>query len=177
MVEWDVIGLLTYMFLHGDPLHIIGNMVVLWAFACSLETGFGKWSLLGFYLCCGIAGGLLHAAADFSSELPLIGASGACAGLIGAYTVTYGLLSKIKTLIFFFFRFWVVEIPAGAFGVLWLLMQFWSAGMDSGEGGGVAWFAHIGGFFAGVALAYVCRNETEFDLRAGQVRQSHVSGA
>jgi membrane associated rhomboid family serine protease len=162
--QGQVIGLLTHMFLHGDFLHLLGNMVVLWAFACSLEAGFGRWTFLGFYILFGFAGGLAHFAANLGSDIPLIGASGAIAGLIGAYTVLYGPWSKIKTLFFFGYRVFTFQIPAAAFGFGWFLLQLLQADLDSDGASGVAWFAHIGGFVAGVVVAFVCRNDTACEL-------------
>jgi membrane associated rhomboid family serine protease len=166
LARGQVIGLLTHMFLHGDIFHLLGNMVTLWAFACALEAAFGRATFLGFYLLFGIAGGLAHFASSLSSEIPLVGASGAIAGLIGGYTVLYGPLSRIKLLFFFMYRAFTFEVPAAAFGFVWFMLQLFNAGVDSGTGGGVAWFCHIGGFLAGVAVAFVCRNDTERELTA-----------
>jgi membrane associated rhomboid family serine protease len=162
----QVIGLLSHMFMHGDIFHILGNMLCLWAFACSLEVGFGRWTFLGFYVLFGLAGGLAHYATNISSEIPLVGASGAIAGLIGAYTVLYGPFSKIKMLIFFAYRAFTVEVPAAVFGFAWFMLQLMQASFDADGAGGVAWFAHIGGFIAGVAITLVCRNDTAADLTA-----------
>lgn len=160
----QVIGLLSYMFVHGDIWHILGNMLVLWAFAGALEAGFGHWTFLGFYILFGMAGGLGHVAANPASDMPMVGASGAVAGLIGAYTVIYGPFAKLKMLLFFFYRVWVFQMPAAAFGFGWFLLQTLQASMDSQGLGGVAWFAHIGGFLAGVVVAFVCRNDTEQEI-------------
>jgi membrane associated rhomboid family serine protease len=166
LAEGQVVGLLSYMFLHGDFMHILGNMIVLWAFACSLEAGLGRWTFLGFYLLFGFVAGLAHAAMDLSSEAPLIGASGAVAGLIGAYTVLYGPASRIRTIIFFFYRPFQVHIPASAFGLGWFGLQLLNASFDTEGVGGVAWYCHIGGFLMGVVVAFLCRGETKCQLKA-----------
>jgi len=168
LMKGQVIGLLTHMFVHGDVFHILGNMIVLWAFACALEAGFGHCTFLGFYILFGLVGGLAHCAADMSSDIPMVGASGAVAGLIGAYTVLYGPFARLKILFFFFYRAFTFEMPAAAFGFGWFLLQTMQASIDSEGMGGVAWFAHIGGFLAGVVVAVVCRNDTAQEI-AGEV--------
>jgi membrane associated rhomboid family serine protease len=160
----QVVGLLTYMFLHGGPMHLLGNMLVLWAFAVSLEAGLGSLTLLGFYLLWGLMGGLAHAAMDWSSDLPLVGASGAIAGLIGAYTILYGYDAKIHCLLWIGWRPINVKIPAIAFGLGWIGMQLLDASSDPEGVSGVAWFAHIGGFAAGAVTAWLVRNDTDREL-------------
>jgi membrane associated rhomboid family serine protease len=164
--QGQVVGLLTHMFLHGDIFHLLGNMIVLWAFAATLEAGFGHCTFLGFYILFGLAGGVAQCATDFSSDIPLIGASGAVAGLIGAYTVLYGPFARLKMLFFFMYRAFTFEMPAAAFGFGWFLLQMLQASIDDAVGGGVAWFAHIGGFLAGVAVTYICRHDTEQEIAA-----------
>ncbi len=164
LVQGHVLGLVTHMFLHGDLLHIAGNLIVLWAFACSLEIGLGRWSLLGFYLFFGIVGGLAHSLTDLTSTIPLIGASGAIAGLIGAYTVIYGPLARIRTLVFLFIHTIECQIPASAFGIIWVGLQISSAADDVNGASGVAWYAHLGGFAAGVVVGFLCRRDTKCAL-------------
>lgn len=163
--DGQVVGLLTHMFMHGGLMHLIGNMLVLWAFGCSLEAGLGGLALLGFYLLWGLAGGLAHAGMDFSSDMPLIGASGAIAGMIGAYTVLYGYDAKIRCLMWLGFHPIKFSIPAIAFGLSWIGMQLWDASNDPAGISGIAWYAHIGGFFAGVVTAWLVRNDTDRQLR------------
>ena len=115
LAEGKVLGLITHMFMHGGLMHLIGNMIVLWAFAPAIEFGLGRWTMLGFYGLFGLVGGLAHAAASWGSDIPLVGASGAIAGLIGAYTVVYGPSSKIKMMILIFFRPFFFYIPALVF--------------------------------------------------------------
>ena len=159
--EGYIVGVFTHMFLHGDVMHILGNLVVLWAFAYSLEALLGWQTFLGLYVAWGLLAGLFHAAASWGSEVPLIGASGAIAGVIGAYAVVFGYNTNIRVLFFFFFRPWVVEVSAAVFGGLWFVMQLFQAGADAGGGGGVAWFAHLGGFAAGAATMLWMRHLTE----------------
>ncbi len=174
--QGQVMGLLTHMFLHGDIFHLLGNMIMLWAFAGALEAGFGHLTFLGFYILFGFAGGLAQCAVDMSSDIPLIGASGAIAGLIGSYTVLYGPLARLKMLFFFFYRAFLFEMPAAAFGFGWFLLQMFQASVDEQSGGGVAWFAHIGGFMAGVVVTFICRHDTEQEIAAdvdGRLQLQH----
>ena len=161
LASGQVMGLISHMFLHGDFMHILGNMVVLWAFACTLEAGLGSMTLLGLYMMWGLGAGAIHAGMDLQSEVPLVGASGAIAGLLGAYTVAYGPQSRIKALFFFFFRPFIIHIPAMFFGLGWIFMQMWHASNDPNGFGGVAWWAHIGGFGLGAVTMLVLRNDTE----------------
>ena len=151
--DGQVMGILSHMFVHGGWMHLIGNMLVLWTFACSLETGLGSLTLLACYVVWGIIAGLCHCGMEWGSDAPLVGASGAIAGLLGAYSVAYGPMAKIKGAIvvcfFVMVRFYKVTIPAAVFGVGWICLQLLNASMDPGGVGGVAWYAHIGGFVAG----------------------------
>jgi membrane associated rhomboid family serine protease len=162
--DGQVVGLLTHIFMHGGVFHLIGNMLVLWAFACSLEVGLGSLTLLGFYVLWGLIGGLAHACMDWSSEVPLIGASGAIAGLIGAYTVLYGYDAKIRCLMWIGWRPIKFNVPAIVFGMGWIGMQLWDASNDPSGISGIAWYAHIGGFFAGASTAWLFRNDTDREL-------------
>jgi membrane associated rhomboid family serine protease len=174
--QGQVMGLLTHMFLHGDIFHLLGNMLMLWAFAGALEAGFGHLTFLGFYILFGFAGGLAQCATNMSSDIPLIGASGAIAGLIGSYLVLYGPLARLKMLFFFFYRAWVFEMPAAAFCFGWFLLQMLQASVDEQTGGGIAWFAHIGGFMAGVVVTFICRHDTEQEVAAdvdGRLQLQH----
>ncbi len=153
------------MFLHGGWLHIIGNMWFLWVFGDNVEDALGHAGYLGFYLVCGAAAAVTQGIMAPTSTVPMVGASGAIAGVLGAYLLWYPW-SRVKTLVFlgFFITFW--EIPAPVFLVLWFAIQFFSGAVSLAEttsGGGVAFFAHVGGFLAGGAIAYVLR-------RSGRVR-------
>lgn len=161
LANGNAIGLVTHMFVHGGFMHIIGNMIVLWAFAGSLEIGLGKAYLALFYVLWGVAGGVLHAVMQWGSDVPLVGASGAIAGLIGAYTVAYGPMCKIKTLIFLGFHIVRVDIPATVYGMGWFAMQLLEASNDPHGISGVAWYCHIGGFAAGAVTMLCIRHNTK----------------
>jgi len=155
LARGEYLGLVTHMFLHGGFIHIIGNMVCLWAFVHTLESSLGTVTLLVLYLLWGVAGGLAHAAFDWGSQIPMVGASGAIAGMMGAYWVAFGPMTKIRTLIYILVSTIRVDIPAGVFTGVWILMQLCGAiGAEEGQGG-VAWFAHLGGFAAGAATMLV----------------------
>ncbi|MAT70591.1 MAG: hypothetical protein CMJ58_13820 [Planctomycetaceae bacterium] len=147
------VGLFTHMFLHGGISHILGNMLVLWAFAWTLEIGLGGATLLVFYLIWGVIAGGAHALTEWGGDMPLVGASGAIAGLMGAYFVLYGADAKIKTVFFLGFKAFVINIPAALYCIAWFWLQVWSASNDTAGTGGVAWYAHIGGFAAGALTA------------------------
>jgi membrane associated rhomboid family serine protease len=139
----------TSMFLHSGFLHIAGNMLFLWIFGDNVEDYFGHFPYLLFYLACGIGSGLAHIIFNFHSSLPALGASGAISGVMGAYIVLFPR-ARVLTLVFIFF------IPIPAFIILgyWFLLQF-VAGVSSvgaAATGGVAWWAHIGGFLMGMAI-------------------------
>jgi membrane associated rhomboid family serine protease len=140
---------LTSMFLHGGFLHIIMNMWFLYIFGDNIEDRLGHLRYLVFYLLCGVAAGLVHLLTNWSSDIPTIGASGAISGVMGAYLLLYPG-SKILTLIPIFFFFQFVEIPAFIFLGFWLFMQLFSAGLTPRNIGGIAFWAHIGGFVAGL---------------------------
>jgi membrane associated rhomboid family serine protease len=145
----QVISFLTFMFLHGGFFHLLGNMWSLYIFGDNVEDRLGHLRYLVFYLLCGLASGVSHLVLNWHSEMPTIGASGAIAGVMGAYFVLYPK-AKILTLvpIFFFFQFF--ELPAFFFLGIWFLFQFLSAAGASAQAGGIAWWAHIGGFVFGV---------------------------
>ena len=148
--------LMTAMFLHGGLLHLGGNMLYLWIFGNNIEDATGHGRFLIFYLLCGIAASFAQVAAHPASKLPMVGASGAIAGVLGAYLVLFPT-ARVLTLMVFFFFVRVVPIPALIVLGFWLLLQLLSAG--DGVGGGVAWFAHIGGFLAGLALIVPFRSK------------------
>jgi len=142
-------SLLVAMFLHGDILHIAGNMLYLWIFGNNIEEAMGRGRFLVFYLLCGLVASLTQIAASPASRLPMIGASGAIAGVLAAYLVLFPA-ARVFTLIFLLFFVRVVPIPAVIVLGFWFLLQLLSAG--SLAEGGVAFFAHIGGFVAGLVL-------------------------
>jgi membrane associated rhomboid family serine protease len=148
---------LTSMFLHGGWLHLIGNMWFLWIFGDNVEGYLGHLRFLLFYLFCGLAAGLIHVAFNLSSTLPTVGASGAIAGVLGAYLLLFPR-ARILTLVPVFFVF-LLEIPAYVILIYWFVLQFLSgtASIVSGAAaqGGVAWWAHVGGFVVGMALVKI----------------------
>lgn len=147
--------LMTSMFLHGGWLHVIGNMWFLRIFGDNVEDRMGHAGFLAFYLLTGVVAALTHAWFNPASTNPLIGASGAIAGVLGAYTVLFPR-ARIRTLAVLGFFITTMRIPAFVFLPLWFLFQFVS-GLRAlgGAGGGVAWWAHVGGFIADIALVPV----------------------
>ena len=141
--------LFTYMFLHGGFLHILFNCLYLWIFGVGVEAHFGHIRYAAFYVLVGIGSAIVHLLLNWSSSVPTIGASGAIAGVMGAYFVTYPR-ARVVTLVPILFFVQIMEIPAVVFLGLWILLQFVSLGW--GAESGVAWWAHIGGFFIGIAL-------------------------
>lgn len=143
------------MFLHGGWLHIIGNMWFLWVFGDNVEDALGHGAFVVFYLICGLVATLAQAIVDPGSTVPMVGASGAIAGVLGAYLVWFPW-SRVRTFIFLGVFFTVAELPAPLFLVMWFVIQFFSGTLSlaaASGGGGVAFFAHIGGFVAGLAAA------------------------
>ena len=144
-------ALFTSMFLHGGFLHIAGNMLYLWIFGNNVEDSMGRIRFIVFYFLCGIAAAYSHALANADSTMPMIGASGAISGVLGAYLVLYPR-ARVLTLVAFGLYIRTVEVPAMFVLGFWFVLQFLNALLSSGAGGGVAWFAHIGGFIAGILL-------------------------
>jgi len=145
----QVFPFITSMFLHGGFLHIIGNMWFLYIFGDNIEDRLGHFRYLLFYFVTGVAAGLVHLYTNWISQIPTIGASGAISGIMGAYLLLYPR-SRILTLIPIFFFFQFVEIPAFIFLGYWLLIQLFSASLTPKNVGGIAFWAHIGGFVAGL---------------------------
>jgi membrane associated rhomboid family serine protease len=159
--EW-VPGLrsaLLSMFLHGGWGHLLGNMLFLWIFGDNIEDRLGHFKYLYFYVFAGFAATFAHAFASPQSTIPAIGASGAISGVLGAYLFLYPR-AKIVTVVWFLFFIRLIEIPALIYLPFWFLMQAFSGFASLGaqtaqEAGGVAWFAHIGGFVAGPLLLFL----------------------
>lgn len=149
-------GLLTSMFLHGGLLHIVFNMLYLMPFGDNVEDRMGHGRYLLFYVACGLAASLVHIAFNPESTVPLIGASGAIAGVLAGYLVLYPR-GYVRGLFFLWIIITRIELPAMAFILFWFAMQVFnsyvSLGVDTSEGGGVAFLAHVGGFIAGFVLA------------------------
>lgn len=144
----QVFSFFSFMFLHGGFWHILSNMWSLYIFGDNVEDRLGSIRYLFFYLLCGLASGVSHLAANWHSQIPTVGASGAIAGVMGAYFLLFPR-ARILTLIPIFIFPYFVELPAFFFLGIWLLIQFISAA-GSPSGGGVAWWAHIGGFLFGM---------------------------
>jgi len=156
--------LVTSMFLHGDLVHLLGNMLMLWAFVGTLERALGPIRFLLLYILWGVIAGLAHAGMEWGSTMPMIGASGAVSGMIGAYFVAFGALTNIRTMIWFF-RPFIVRIPAGAFVFVWVLDQLFGmqAAQELGENS-IAWYAHAGGFVAGAVTMLIFAGEIKNNL-------------
>jgi len=150
----DALTVFTSMFLHDGWLHIGGNMLYLWIFGNNIEDRLGALRFVVFYFLGGLAAAALQVAIDPSSRIPMIGASGAIAGVLGAYIVLYPR-ARVQTLIFFFIFIQVVNIPAAILLGWWFLLQLFNAFVSIESSGGVAFFAHIGGFIAGAILIRV----------------------
>jgi membrane associated rhomboid family serine protease len=145
---------LTYMFLHGGWLHFLANMWTLWIFADNIEDVMGPLRFLCFYVCSGLAALGVHYVFEMHSPVPVVGASGAIAGVMGAYFLLYPH-ARVTTLVPLFFIPLIFDLPAVIFLGFWFLSQFFSgvAGLVApGQGGGIAWWAHAGGFVAGAVL-------------------------
>ena len=153
-------GLFSSMFLHGGWLHIVGNMWYLWIFGDNVEDRMGHGRYLVFYLLCGALAGLAHALVNPDSYIPTIGASGAVAGVMGAYFVLYPR-SRVLTLIPLFVFIEIIEIPALYFLGFWFLLQLFSGvgsvAHTAGTHGGIAFWAHVAGFAAGLGGVFIFR--------------------
>ncbi len=145
--------LFTAMFMHGGWLHLGGNMLYLWIFGNNVEDRLGHFRFLAFYLVGGLVATFAHLLTGPSSPLPLVGASGAVAAVLGAYFRLYPR-ARVKCLLFIVVFFTMIELPASLVLGWWIVIQVINGllGLGAGVGGGVAWFAHIGGFVAGIAL-------------------------
>ena len=151
MVPYEV-TVLTSMFLHGGWMHLIGNMLFLWVFGNNIEAAMGHIKYAMFYVLCGIAAFFAQALPDAASQIPMIGASGAFSGVLGAYLCLFPRARVLLVIPFLFFR--TVRLPAMVVLIIWFLMQLFSSITTPAQpgGGGVAFGAHIGGFIAGMAL-------------------------
>jgi membrane associated rhomboid family serine protease len=157
-LESALLPLFTCMFLHGGWLHIIGNMWFLWIFGGNVEDRLTPLPYLLLYLVTGLGSGISQTLFSWGSHVPSIGASGAIAGVLGAYIVFFPK-SRILTLIPLFIIWFTWKVPAVVFIGLWFLAQFMSgiSSLGTAAMGGVAWWAHVGGFLLGVLLAFIAR--------------------
>jgi membrane associated rhomboid family serine protease len=157
--------LITHMFLHAGWIHLLGNMLFLWVFGENVEDILGHWKFLAFYLLCGVAAAGVQMAANPLSRVPMVGASGAIAGVMGAYLVKFPR-SRVE-MVFFAILLFHFEMPA------WFMLAYWFAlqvlgsvsGMTEASAGGVAFFAHVGGFLAGIALVRAMGARDRFSRR------------
>ncbi len=149
---------LTAMFMHAGWLHLLGNMLFLWVFGDNVEDKLGHLRYLFFYLGCGVVASCAHIMAHPHSKVPSLGASGAIAGVMGAYLFLYPR-ARIKTLFLFLFFVRIIRMPAIVLLGYWILIQTLSGLAESGSGveSGIAWFAHIGGFVGGFVLMILLR--------------------
>lgn len=152
------ITLFTSMFLHGGFLHLAGNMLYLWIFGNNIEDALGKIRFIIFYFVCGIVAALGQIAQNPDSTIPMVGASGAISGVLGAYLLLYPH-ARVLVLVPLGFFSTLVRIPAVWVLGLWFVMQLISSALSNSEAGGVAWFAHIGGFIAGMILVLVMKRK------------------
>ena len=151
-----LLTLLTSMFLHGGIMHVLGNMLYLWIFGDNVEDAMGSVRFLGFYLLCGIAASFAQIAVGPGSSVPMLGASGAIAGVLAAYFMLYPR-SRVLTLIPLFFFMRLVAVPAVFLLGFWFVLQVISSVNSLSSSSGVAFFAHIGGFTAGLFLVFPFR--------------------
>lgn len=167
--QFDFLSVLTSMFLHGGWMHVLGNMWFLWIFGDNIEDILGKGKYLIFYLLCGAAAGMTQVLASPYSRIPTVGASGAIAGVMGAYLVKFPH-SRIYSLVTIIFFFTTVDVPAWIMLIYWFALQLFSGVGSIGyshvsESGGVAFFAHVGGFLAGVVLINLMAPRERFSRR------------
>ena len=162
----------TSMFLHGGWMHLIGNMLYLWIFGNNVEDAMGHGRFIAFYAVCGLAAAAAQAALDPASRIPMIGASGAIAGVLGAYALLYPR-AKVLVLIPIFVIFTTVRLPALWVLGGWFVLQLINGALADPAGGGVAWWAHIGGFAAGLALIWLFKRK---DIKLLTARARSPSG-
>ena len=165
-VPW-YLTIFTAMFMHGSVLHLAGNMLFLWIFGNNIEDSMSRWRFILFYLAGGVMAFLAQTALDPDSTVPTLGASGAVAAVLGAYLLLYPR-ARVVTAIFLFIFFTFVELPALVVLGLWFVLQALYAGADvfapaGGEGGGVAYMAHVGGFVFGLIVIKLIANERHED--------------
>jgi membrane associated rhomboid family serine protease len=161
-------NVLTSMFLHGGWMHVLGNMWFLWIFGDNIEDILGHAKYLLFYLLCGIGAAMTQVYFSPDSRVPMVGASGAIAGVMGAYMMKFPH-SRINTLIFLAFFITTVEVPAWVMLIYWFFIQLisgvGSVGYSQVSQGGTAFLAHVGGFLAGIGLVYLMRPKERYSRR------------
>jgi len=155
----------TSMFLHGGWLHLGGNMLFLWIFGNNVEDLLGRFRYLLIYFCCGAAAALIQAGADPTSQVPMVGASGAIAGVLGAYLIVYPR-ANVHCFVWIIIFFWIVTVPAWVLLGVWFAMQLLSGLSSGARDPGVAFWAHVGGFVSGVVLMLLLRPRSVLLLHA-----------
>jgi len=160
LLPYNILTIFTSMFLHGGILHLGGNMLYLWIFGKNVEDATGHSRFILFYLFSGVAAALVQCSVDPGSAVPMIGASGAISGILGAYLLLYPR-ARVKTLIFIFLFITTVDIPAMVLLSLWFFVQ-----IIFSHGQGVAWFAHIGGFLFGLITIKIFTRGRRLKVRA-----------
>ena len=152
----------TSMFLHGGLLHLLGNMLYLWIFGDNVEDRMGHVKYLVFYVLCGLGAGAIHMGFNAGSSVPTVGASGAISGVLGAYMLAFPR-ARVSTLVFLGFFVTVLELPALVLLGLWFVLQVFSGvgSLAAANAGGVAWWAHVGGFVVGMLLLAVFQKPRE----------------
>jgi membrane associated rhomboid family serine protease len=163
-------ALFTSMFLHGSWMHLIGNMWFLWIFGNNIEDSMGHLRFVVFYLVCGLAAAGAHVIVDPSSPNPVVGASGAISGVMGAYLVLYPHARVLTAIVFFFVR--LTYLPAWVMLGYWFVLQALSAASGGFASEGVAVWAHVGGFVVGVALIKLFRRRELVEAKRSHVRLS-----
>jgi membrane associated rhomboid family serine protease len=150
-----LLPMVTSMFLHGGWMHLLGNMLFLWVFGGSVEDALGHFQYLIFYFICGMGAAVTHTILNWGSKIPTVGASGAISGIMGAFIVLFPR-SRVTTLIPALFLFFTVRIPAVLMLGYWFFLQLFSgvASVATANQGGVAWWAHVGGFLLGAFLVF-----------------------
>lgn len=164
----------TSMFLHGSWLHIIGNMWFLWLFGNNIEDSMGRGRFIVFYVLCGVAAAMAQVFQDPDSTVPMVGASGAISGVMGAYLVLYPQV-RVFTLLPLGFFITTVALPAWVMLGYWMALQVFGGMFQTGEGGGVAFWAHVGGFVAGLVLIKLfARKEYVAEHQSHHYRPRHM---
>jgi membrane associated rhomboid family serine protease len=160
-LKGQILPIFASMFLHGGWLHLGGNMLYLWIFGDNVEDRVGHVKYVVYYFLCGIIATVFHAYLNADANVPMIGASGAIAGVLGGYIMLYPR-ARVATLVFIFIFIQVIWLPAIVVLGLWFVMQLFSGlaslGADAALGGGTAWWAHVGGFIAGAALIWILKD-------------------
>jgi rhomboid family protein len=169
------LNIFTSMFMHGGWMHLIGNMWFLWLFGNNIEDSMTRPRFLIFYLLCGVAAALAQVWTDPNSEIPMVGASGAISGVMGAYLVLYPRV-RVFTILPLGFFITTVALPAWVMLIYWMGLQFLGTlARAGGEGGGVAFWAHIGGFVAGVLLVKLFENRRLVEERVNLAHRRYRS--